>query len=107
MARYYVKTKFVFSGVFEVEAFNREEAKELILKECGLVMGGDIHTTLPDGEVRWNFDTHRFDKLIKIIEKHIESYNLCCLPVSTLLVAIPFLTKRESRAVKSSGVDSG
>lgn len=53
MARYYVKTKFVFSGVFEVEAFNREEAKELILKECGLIMGGDIHTTLPDGEVRW------------------------------------------------------
>lgn len=41
-----------------MEAFNREEAKELILKECGLVMGGDIHTTLPDGEVRWNFDTH-------------------------------------------------
>lgn len=29
MARYYVKTKFVFSGVFEVEAFNREEAKEI------------------------------------------------------------------------------
>lgn len=40
MARYYVKTKFVFSGVFELEVFNREEAKELILKECGLIMGG-------------------------------------------------------------------
>lgn len=69
MARYYVKTKFVFSGVFEVEAFNREEAKELILKECGLIMGGDIHTTLPDGEVRWNFDTHPEKQIGKITIK--------------------------------------
>lgn len=69
MARYYVKTKFVFSGVFEVEAFNREEAKELILKECGLVMGGDIHTTLPDGEVRRNFDTHPEKQIGKITIK--------------------------------------
>lgn len=34
MARYYVKTKFVFSGVFEVEAFNREEAKGVSLTFC-------------------------------------------------------------------------
>lgn len=68
MARYYVKTKFVFSGVFEVEAFNREEAKELILKECGLVMGGDIHTTLPDGAV----ETQR--RLMDITDIHIQTY---------------------------------
>ena len=49
--------------------FNREEAKELILKECGLVMGGDIHTTLPDGEVRWNFDTHPEKQIGKITIK--------------------------------------
>lgn len=55
--------------LFEVEAFNREEAKELILKECGLVMGGDIHTTLPDGEVRWNFDTHPEKQIGKITIK--------------------------------------
>lgn len=43
--------------------------KELILKECGLVMGGDIHTTLPDGEVRWNFDTHPEKQIGKITIK--------------------------------------
>ena len=48
MARYRVNTRFVFSGVFEVEADSRTEARELVMKECGLVMGGSIHTTLDD-----------------------------------------------------------
>ena len=39
MARYRVDTRFVFSGVFEVEADSRTEARELVMKECGLVMG--------------------------------------------------------------------
>ena len=53
MARYRVNTRFVFSGVFEVEANSRTEARELVMKECGLVMGGSIHTTLDDEEVDW------------------------------------------------------
>ena len=53
MARYRVNTRFVFSGMFEVEADSRTEARELVMKECGLVMGGSIHT-----EVDWDFDTH-------------------------------------------------
>ena len=53
MARYRVNTRFVFSGVFEVEADSRTEARELVMKECGLVMGGSIHTTLDDEEVDW------------------------------------------------------
>ena len=56
MARYRVNTRFVFSGVFEVEADSRAEARELVMKECGLVMGGSIHTTLDDEEVDWDFD---------------------------------------------------
>ena len=55
MARYRVNTRFVFSGVFEVEADSRTEARELVKKECGLVMGGSIHTTLDDEEVDWDF----------------------------------------------------
>ena len=58
MARYIVNTRFVFSGVFEVEADSRTEARELVMKECGLVMGGGIHTTLDDEEVDWDFDIH-------------------------------------------------
>ena len=74
MARYRVNTRFVFSGMFEVEADSRTEARELVMKECGLdsrtearelvmkecglVMGGSIHTTLDDEEVDWDFDIH-------------------------------------------------
>ena len=45
MARYRVNTRFVFSGVFEVEADSRTEARELVMKECGLVMGGPLKGT--------------------------------------------------------------
>ena len=58
MARYRVNTRLVFSGVFEVEADSRTEARELVMKECGLVMGGSIRTTLDDEEVDWDFDIH-------------------------------------------------
>lgn len=56
--RYKVNTKFVFEGYFEIEADNRNEAKRLVGENCGLVMGGNIHTNLDDEEVDWNFDTH-------------------------------------------------
>lgn len=56
--RYKVNTKFVFEGYFEIEADNRNEAKRLVGGNCGLVMGGNIHTNLDDEEVDWNFDTH-------------------------------------------------
>lgn len=69
MARYIVNTKFVFSGVFEVEAGSRTEARELVMKECGLVMGGNIHTTLDDEEVDWDFDTHHEKEIGKITIK--------------------------------------
>ena len=52
--RYKVNTKFVFEGYFEIEADNRNEAKRLVGENCGLVMGGNIHTNLDDEEVDWN-----------------------------------------------------
>ena len=51
--RYKVNTKFVFEGYFEIEADNRNEAKRLVGENCGLVMGGNIHTNLDDEEVDW------------------------------------------------------
>lgn len=39
-------------------AKSREEARQKVIQNCGLVMGGNIHSTLPDEEVNWAFSTH-------------------------------------------------
>jgi len=55
---YRVRTQYVFEGVFEVVAESREEARKKVIQNCGLVMGGNIHSTLSDEEVNWAFSTH-------------------------------------------------
>lgn len=55
---YRVKTQYIFEGVFEVLAESKEDARQKILQDCGLVMGGSIHSTLPDEEINWAFSTH-------------------------------------------------
>nr|DAL13640.1 MAG TPA_asm: hypothetical protein [Caudoviricetes sp.] len=55
---YSVKTKFVFEGTFTVKANDKEQAREYVEKHCGLVLGGDIHTSLPDEIIDWNFSVH-------------------------------------------------
>ena len=47
---YRVRTQYIFEGVFEVVAESREEARQKVIQNCGLVMGGNIHSTLPDEE---------------------------------------------------------
>ena len=44
---YRVRTQYVFEGVFEVVATDREEAERKILEDCGMVMGRGIHSTCP------------------------------------------------------------
>lgn len=61
---YTIKTKFVFNGEFYITAESKEQAKEYVMKHCGLVLGGKIHTTLPDEICDWNFDTHP-DTIVK------------------------------------------
>jgi hypothetical protein len=63
-----VKTKFIFEGIFEVKAQSREQAREFIEKHCGLVIGGDIHSTLSDEDINWEFSVHP-DKEIKGIKQ--------------------------------------
>ena len=29
-----------------------------VIQDCGMVMGGNIHSTLPDEEINWAFSTH-------------------------------------------------
>lgn len=68
MAKYRVYTQFVFSGYFDVEADSVSEARRNVTDHCGLAMGGNIHTTLPDEEVDWDFSTHP-DTEIESIQK--------------------------------------
>ena len=53
--RFLVYTKFVFDGVFDVIAESKEDARQKILQDCRLVMGGSIHSTLPNDEINWLF----------------------------------------------------
>lgn len=45
MARYKVRVRYAFEGTYTVEAGNCEEAKRMVEEDCGLVLGGNIHTT--------------------------------------------------------------
>lgn len=66
MKKYEVKTRFIFEGIFIVNAENSEEACKNVEQDCGLVMGGNIHTTLNDEDVDWNFDTHPEKKIVNV-----------------------------------------
>ena len=55
---YRVRTQYIFEGVFEVVAESREEARQKVVQNCGLVIGGNIHSTLSDEEINWAFSTH-------------------------------------------------
>lgn len=58
MAKYDVKVRYSFEGTYTVAAEDREEAKRMVEEDCGLVLGGNIHTTLDDEEVDWHFGVH-------------------------------------------------
>ena len=55
---YRVRTQYVFEGVFDVVAESKEDARQKVIQNCGMVMGGNIHSTLPDSEINWAFSTH-------------------------------------------------
>lgn len=67
MKTYSVETTFTFRGTFDVKAKSKLEAIEMIEKHCGLVIGGDIHSSLPDEDVTWDFPTHPEKKVISIM----------------------------------------
>ena len=63
---YRVQTQYIFEGVFEVLADSKEDARQKVLQDCGLVMGGSIHSTLPDEKINWAFSTHPEVKATRI-----------------------------------------
>ncbi len=66
---YRLRTQYIFEGVFEVAATNREEAERKILEDCGMVMDRGVHSILPDEQINWFFDTHPEERIIEPIEK--------------------------------------
>ena len=56
MPYYEIDTSFKFEGVFKVNADSLEEAEDIVRRDCGLVLGGNIHTSHPD--VDWDFPCH-------------------------------------------------
>ena len=77
---YRVRTQYIFEGVFDVVAESKEDARQKVLQDCRLVMGGSIHSTLPDDEINfssnalnnsWAFDRHpnkRIERITKVQE---------------------------------------
>ena len=63
---YRVRTQYIFDGVFDVVADNKEEARQKVLQNCGLVMGGSIHSTLPDDEINWAFSRHPNKRISRV-----------------------------------------
>lgn len=64
MKQYEVETKLVLKGKFYIKAVSKKQAKEFVEKHCGLVIAGyDIHCSLPDDDMNWNFNVYA-DKLI-------------------------------------------
>ena len=63
---YRVRTQYIFDGEFDVVAESKEDAQKQVLQNCGLVMGGNIHITLPDDEINWAFDRHPNKRISRI-----------------------------------------
>jgi hypothetical protein len=70
MKKYIVKTKFVFTGVFEVLAENRQEALRTVYKDCGVVLGGSIHTSNKQVVIDWNFPVHPETIIVSALTKN-------------------------------------
>ena len=70
---YRVRTQYIVDGVFEIVAESKEDARQNVLHNCGLVMGGSIHSTLPDDEINWAFDRHSNKRISRItkVQKHL------------------------------------
>ena len=71
--QYSVKTQFVFEGLFIVTAHDKKQAKEYVEKHCGLVMGRNIHSTLPNDTIDWDFPIHPEKRISRIkVNKKLE-----------------------------------
>lgn len=76
MTKYKVNVRYIFEGTYTVVAEDREEAETMVTEDCGLVLGGNIHTTLDDDDVDWNFGCHPDLQVLSIRQKGAKSPKL-------------------------------
>ena len=76
MKKIEVKVRYLFEGTYIVAADDRNEARTMVTRDCGLVLGGNIHTTLDDDEVDWKFDVHPDMQILSYTEKENETKRL-------------------------------
>lgn len=69
MTKYKVNVRYIFKGTYTVAAEGREEAEAMVTEDCGLVLGGNIHTTLDDDDVDWDFGCHPDLQILSIRKK--------------------------------------
>ena len=72
MKKIEVKVRYLFEGTYTVAADDRNEARTMVTRDCGLVLGGNIHTTLDDDDVDWKFDVHPDIQILSYTEKENE-----------------------------------
>ena len=70
MAKYDVEVRYAFEGTYTVVAEDRDEAERIVTEDCGLVLGGNIHTTCNEEEVTdWNFGCHPDMQILSFRER--------------------------------------
>lgn len=70
MAKYDVRVRYAFEGTYTVVAEGHEEAKQMVSEDCGLVLGGNIHTTLDDEDVDWSFGMHPDMQFLSVTQRN-------------------------------------
>ena len=76
MKKIEVKVRYLFEGTYTVAADDRDEARTMVTRDCGLVLGGNIHTTLDDDKLDWDFDVHPDMQILSYTEKENETKRL-------------------------------
>lgn len=76
MKKIEVKVRYLFEGTYTVAADDLNEARTMVTRDCGLVLGGNIHTTLDDDDVDWEFDVHPDIQILSYTEKENETKRL-------------------------------
>lgn len=74
MPKFTVKTKFIFTGEFYIEAEDAKQAREYVERHCGMTTTRGIHSSLDEESVDWNFPVHP-DKKIGKINKGLSRLN--------------------------------
>ena len=70
MAKYDVRVRYAFEGTYKVVAEDRDEAERIVTEDCGLILGGNIHTTRDDDEVTdWRFSSHPDMQILSFRER--------------------------------------